>query len=367
MKKQLPPPSNWQDFEDLCKHIFGEIWNCKYTIKKHGRTGQKQNGVDVYGVPKGEDALYGVQCKGKDVNYGKSLTQNEIDEEISKAISFEPPLKTFVFATTAPKDAEIERYILEKNIQSMKNGGFGILLYDWDDLSDLIRRNKALDNFYSKNQYLDSKHEVKISINSEAKNLILQPRLLRTKIIPSNIDVEKHMSKILDAEKRIMRLMPQPNNINRSWLKLQVEIRNLGSETLENYKLTVRTDDSINLVNDDYYSLGHLKIKTVDIDSDQVRIVHINDNDNSIRYVPKNQDSIVPKDVRYFTFWMLAEPEAESSLISWEFLSRDYNEEGAINIKFEPIYIEKTKREYSSELNPVEEEIKITHLIEKKS
>jgi hypothetical protein len=66
MKKNLRKPENWQDFETLCKKLFGEMWGCPNTIKKNGRLGQSQAGVDVYGRPKNEDEYWGVQCKGKD-------------------------------------------------------------------------------------------------------------------------------------------------------------------------------------------------------------------------------------------------------------------------------------------------------------
>ena len=45
--KSLLKPQNWQDFETLCKKLWGEIWECR-EIKKNGRQGQAQNGVDVY-------------------------------------------------------------------------------------------------------------------------------------------------------------------------------------------------------------------------------------------------------------------------------------------------------------------------------
>ena len=37
---QLKKPSNWQDFEKLCKLLWGEIWSCEDSIKRHGRQGQ---------------------------------------------------------------------------------------------------------------------------------------------------------------------------------------------------------------------------------------------------------------------------------------------------------------------------------------
>ncbi len=52
--QSLPKPQNWQDFETLCKKLWGEIWDCP-EIKKNGRQGQSQNGVDVYGMPKNDN------------------------------------------------------------------------------------------------------------------------------------------------------------------------------------------------------------------------------------------------------------------------------------------------------------------------
>ena len=35
ISKSLPKPQNWQDFETLCKKLWGEIWSCP-EIKKNG-------------------------------------------------------------------------------------------------------------------------------------------------------------------------------------------------------------------------------------------------------------------------------------------------------------------------------------------
>lgn len=123
---QIQPPENWQDFETLCKTLWGEIWHCADTIKKNGRSGQNQCGVDVHGAPNDGIDYYGIQCKGKDNYTHSQLTTKEIDEEIEKAKKFQPQLKKLYFATTAVKDAKIEEYIRIKNVESRSNGGFGI-------------------------------------------------------------------------------------------------------------------------------------------------------------------------------------------------------------------------------------------------
>ena len=81
--QSLPKPQNWQDFETLCKKLWGEIWDCP-EIKKNGRQGQSQNGVDVYGMPKNDNGYYGIQCKGKDEYVHKSFTEKEIEKEIEQ-------------------------------------------------------------------------------------------------------------------------------------------------------------------------------------------------------------------------------------------------------------------------------------------
>ena len=48
--QQLRKPENLPDFQSLSKKLWGEISNSP-EIKKNGRQGQSQHGVDVYGLP----------------------------------------------------------------------------------------------------------------------------------------------------------------------------------------------------------------------------------------------------------------------------------------------------------------------------
>src|SRR5436305_12363210 len=104
--KTLRRPSNWQDFESLCKKLWGEIWNCP-EIQKNGRLGQEQSGVDIFGIPFYEKEYYGIQCKGKNEYNNYQFTELEILDEINKAESFEPKLKKYYLTTTAQNDNKI--------------------------------------------------------------------------------------------------------------------------------------------------------------------------------------------------------------------------------------------------------------------
>jgi hypothetical protein len=93
---QVPPPKDWQQFERNMRDLFEAHWG---NGKIHGRPGQRQHGVDIYGQPDGT-AYHGVQCKGRDGNLGSRLTETELRAEMKEAADFKPRLAHFVMATT---------------------------------------------------------------------------------------------------------------------------------------------------------------------------------------------------------------------------------------------------------------------------
>ena len=48
MKLNLPYPSDWSDFQDLCFQLWKEMWRDPFA-HHNGRIGQAQNGVDIWG------------------------------------------------------------------------------------------------------------------------------------------------------------------------------------------------------------------------------------------------------------------------------------------------------------------------------
>ncbi len=102
----LPPPNSPDDFESLCLDLWREIWGDK-SAKKNGRSGQKQAGVDVYGLDGGMQA--GVQCKQRNGLLHAKVSLKEFETEVVKARKFKPPLASFVLATSGPRDAPLQR------------------------------------------------------------------------------------------------------------------------------------------------------------------------------------------------------------------------------------------------------------------
>ncbi len=135
---QVPPPSNWQDFETLCRDLWREIWKDSNT-QKNGRQGQRQHGVDIYGRPDLEKLWAGVQCKGKDNTYEKkSISKYEVKTEVEKAKLFAPKLSEFIIATTGPKDQEIEQMARTITDKHLKCDLFSVHIWGWKDIVERL-------------------------------------------------------------------------------------------------------------------------------------------------------------------------------------------------------------------------------------
>jgi hypothetical protein len=139
--EQLPPPEDPTAFESLCLELWKDIWNDP-SAQKNGRSGQPQAGVDIFSQAEGLNA--GIQCKQKDGLVGSTLTSRELADEVIAARKFSPPLKSFVLATTAPRDAKLQeqaRLLSEKN---QKEGLFTVEIWSWKDIWAEIYKREAL-------------------------------------------------------------------------------------------------------------------------------------------------------------------------------------------------------------------------------
>jgi tetratricopeptide (TPR) repeat protein len=146
----IPQPRNWQDFEHCCRILFECILEDPQT-QLHGRSGQPQSGVDIFGRRGGEGGpLVGVQCKGKDTDYGGKVTEKELRTEVKKALNFDPPLKEFILATTAPNDVEIQRVARLITDENAKAGRpLTVVVWGWGELRARIsEHDRAIKAFH---------------------------------------------------------------------------------------------------------------------------------------------------------------------------------------------------------------------------
>ncbi len=130
---QQKPPTNWQDFQLLCTDLWRQIWNDPGT-QPNGRSGQPQHGVDICGRPNRGSSWEGIQCKGKDTRYGKTVTNKELWEEVKKAKAFSPRIDNYILATTAPDDGKIQQIAREITADHLKQGLFSVEVWGWDSI-----------------------------------------------------------------------------------------------------------------------------------------------------------------------------------------------------------------------------------------
>ncbi len=349
-KKSIQKPENWQDFETLCKKLWGEIFEIPYEIKKNGRSGQTQHGVDVSGKPKGEDKYVGIQCKGKDDYTDSKLTESEIDKEIEKAKNFKPALGTLIFATSANKDSKLEEYVRLKNEESE----FKVLLFCWEDIADLIEENKNTHDWYVKNLMHKTKFDFRVLFNDFQNSIVLNPKLEKkiTKYIyleKTAEQVEEESRKQLDEIQKYLKeikevklptfTIPQlfgSDTINKSWVDFEVILENSGSEVLEDWFFKLTFKSGVRILDDESTGFHMGNVSMVNINKNDPR--YINKEAQTISYNQIDKTVLVQKDNRYFKVSVLVEKDAKEVSFDWELIARDYSKTGVETISIEPTY-----------------------------
>ncbi len=343
---QIKKPENWQDFESLCKILWGEVWKCTDSIKRNGRSGQNQCGVDVYGIPEGKNAYFGIQCKGKD-DYTKALlTTKEVDTEIEKAKGFKPLLKKLIFATTANKDVSIEEYIRTKNIEHLEHNLFEVDIMSWEDIVDLLKRHKVAYNWYMNNCQFNDVADIDISFEGE-QVCTIHPEYIRTtkrtvlRSKPEN-NWFKEYSHLLVTPMPNLASDPFRGEHDYRWQKVGIQIENSGSVTIDDYKLylfmdteKIELDTLYNYVTD--WRISDATRAQINQRIDRERDTFISD--YGIIFEPNK--SLLLSDSAFFRFSIKADDDVKTIPIKWKFISRDYTKTGNLTINIEHFYIDK--------------------------
>ncbi|WP_429950074.1 hypothetical protein ACQYWY_00665 [Comamonas sediminis] len=140
---RYPKPLGWDEFESICLSSCGLRWS-NPNLTRHGRQGQKQQGVDIYGNDNLQ-RLVGVQCK----NTISSLTTTLIDKEIKNAESFMPSLSSLFIATSADSDVALQSYVRKISDERHRENKFTVDIIFWDSiLHDLSRDAKEVEKHY---------------------------------------------------------------------------------------------------------------------------------------------------------------------------------------------------------------------------
>jgi hypothetical protein len=137
-KIYLPPPSNWQDFQELVAQV-ARVQYDPDSVQEYGRQGQRQNGVDVFAEMLDKKPV-GIQCKETKTK----LSQTELQNDIDAAKAFVPSLNLFVIATTERRDTKFQDWVNEMNASG--NYSFRIRIDFWDDFQSYINHSAMVLN-----------------------------------------------------------------------------------------------------------------------------------------------------------------------------------------------------------------------------
>ena len=163
----LPIPKSWDEFEDITWESYKRKWHDNHA-QKYGRSGQLQNGIDIYGQQNSSGKYIGVQCKRYEDN---KLNQKIIKEEIVKAERFSSPLNEYIIATTASRDTKLQDLVWSLNEERGAENKFAVYIVFWEDIcNDLADPNNRdlLKKYYSEWEPIFSNQEKSISSDQVA-------------------------------------------------------------------------------------------------------------------------------------------------------------------------------------------------------
>ena len=338
--KNLRRPSNWQDFESLCKKLWGEIWKCP-EIQKNGRLGQKQLGVDVFGIPSDDDGYYGIQCKNKS-EYAENpqLTKKEIDEEIEEAKKFKPALKKLYLATTASNDAEIQQLVREKNLEHRSNGLFEVHVFAWESIVDLIEENKQTQDWYLKNQNYKLNQSVALTFQNGLTEYSCYPRFKQfithshQKIIPTINPLYSNPLLGLVPNFGVTPVITYSKTTeNHSFIPIKIIINNTGDEPIEEYKILLDFEGEIQDLSDTNEKKEGLNLAFI---SKYIPNTSLWSETMQGKIIPKQKILVGDDHLNSEDIFIKPFPKESDIIIKWKLISKDFKDEGELILKVFP-------------------------------
>jgi hypothetical protein len=352
----LRRPANWQDFESLCKRLWGEIWNCP-EIQKNGRLGQEQSGVDIFGIPFNDDSYYGIQCKGKsEYNDNQYLhpqfTEKEIDDEIEKAKLFSPPLKKLYLATTALNDAKIQTFVREKNVEHKKNNLFEVHIFCWESIVDLIDENKQTHDYYLKSQNYKTNKSVSVTFHDGSTEITCTPKFKQTVTFYTQTITSENtlllnpaLMNAIKKHQQITDMLIDNSSfevmVNHSFCNFYILISNTGTEPIEEYKVLLDFDGEIKELadtNEENTGLTALLIHSKIIPTTYLYTKSLNG-----KLIPRKSILVGDDTFKSEDIFLKPVPKESKIVIKWKLISKNFKDEGELVINVIPKIM--TKRE----------------------
>lgn len=191
-KPQVPKPSTEQEFETLCTHIYGEVFNCK-TPSMYGRRGQKQYGLDVLvykdNLNKSSNRI-GIQCKHVSKLPFDGKDEVNIVKEIAKADSGQQKISQLIIATSLPSDQKLTDAVNALSDERVNEGKFPVEVQFWNDIENYIANSSVLSQrYHSNSNYSEKIKQAKERFNKERYSEVIDS------LTVDNIKLMNHVEK----------------------------------------------------------------------------------------------------------------------------------------------------------------------------
>lgn len=191
-KPQVLKPSTEQNFETLCAHIYGEVFNCK-TPTIYGRRGQKQYGLDILvykdNLNKSSN-LVGVQCKHVTKLPFDGPDSVTIVKEIAKADSGQQQISQLLIATSLPSDRKLTDAVNALSEKRVSEGKFPVEVQFWNDIENHIFNSSNLsERYHSNSDYSEKIKQAKERFNKERYSEVIDS------LTVDNIKLMNHVEK----------------------------------------------------------------------------------------------------------------------------------------------------------------------------
>lgn len=130
-----PKPSDWQNFERLCRALLTD--HCNRQFLRWGRGGQRQDGIDLFMLQEDGRAIV-LQCKGRTGSDKTRFTTKDIDSAVSEIKNFPHPIEEFIILTTADDDVKLHNHAASLSVSRLSQGECKVSVWGWNHISDLI-------------------------------------------------------------------------------------------------------------------------------------------------------------------------------------------------------------------------------------
>ena len=202
----LPRPS-WEEFEHMVADI-ARMDSHSADVSLYARKGQEDHGVDVYSSMNSNGDICGYQAKRR--SEANSISESDIDEEISSAEAFEPSLSKYVIMTTAQQDKPTQDLVRRKSNERVRNEKFPVDINMWGDISRMILFDQRLEETHypdriDANRRIQSQGVERLSPHTFRT---CPWRSQRSAIEPGSILVRSVSTELADTARLILKIEP---------------------------------------------------------------------------------------------------------------------------------------------------------------